>query len=298
MVDMCEIEGHFANFINHFIKNNFENGKAGQVHKPDVIEDLKEIYTFAYQYGDSYTNGEKVNFSEIGSQKREMLSIVHDSYGDEVHQVAVAAFNEAFQRACNHGQDVIKEEPMRNVTYYVYSYEPKWYSMLDWQNKPVECFKDWATMEFSNALKETNKKWVIEKLVREIPDKDKFLEFVQNISWNRRFVQYCYGAFMQALYLYRLPSFYRYSSMDTFKVEKEYKKIIAELEKELNSFSLDQKIIEFHLEFIFQCANKAELISRKEECSVLEMIVNKTSSYNNGNELLKLEMFISANEEG
>lgn len=197
---------------------------------------------------------------------------------------------------------------MSATTYYEYGYIPKFYTMFDWNSKPLDCFKDWSQTVFSNAVMDTNSSNKIKQLYTNIEDKNQLNSLLKDNGWSRRFLIYCYGAYMQEMLICRLEELARINQGNFsigIKVNKavkkavpEYEKIFSELSKDMDFMKLDGKTKKFHIRFAEVCASKAVQEARQDESHVLDMLILNDSYDRKQDGLLRLEMFISANEQG
>ncbi len=292
---MTDINEQIKASFNNLLESKQVKSEINKENQQNILDDLMEIYSFAFLFGDSYTKGEKINFKSITSKKKEMINEIFDKYGEKIHLVAIDIYNEGYKKGNN--PDVIIKRLKNKITFYDYKYEPN-FRMYDWNSNPVECFKNWFSSKFSEVIEVVNNRDRIQKLGEEMGDKNGFKELVTNERWKRRFVHYCYIASLHELYLGRLYKIKGRGAIESFEGEKEYEKIINELTKELNTYDIDQKVIDFHIKFANMCAEETSKLVYEDQCFVLDMIIDKSKYDDYEKGILRFEMFISANVGG
>jgi hypothetical protein len=285
-----EKEANISN-LNKLCEADFKKFVEKRKIEKHIINKIKNIYTFAYFYGDDILNGRAVNFSEIGTKKKDMFNGILSEYGEIAHKLSSDAFSVAFNIASKSGKkDNVSEKTPG--PYYKYDFEYKYFTRFD---NPTEFVKQSLLGSFSNAFYETNQRNSIINLTGEIKEAKIFKDIITDKEWSKTYIRYCFSVFTQWIHIKYFYSYYNKGNREAEKHMLRYKKTFNDLETEMKNRGFEKAVINFHMEYLLSLLDQAEYFAFSDECRYL---LDNKKYQNEDDGILRLEMFISANTFG
>jgi hypothetical protein len=288
IIKLEEYMAELDKLLNMYFKNFIGEKNVND----QLVDELKDIYIFAYYYGNDILNKKSVNFTEIGKKKREMLNRVLTKHGEKAFQIAGEAFKAAFDTASKsdaRNNNVSEKTP---GPYYKYDYE--WKFISQYQN-PREAALESLYGTFSNAFYETNQQNYIVNLTRKITDPKRFINILADKDWSNKYIKLCFRLFTQWIYIQHYQSRFYNNESEAQKYFGQYKKTLNDLELEMKNKGFEDAVSKFHMEYVFSLLKKAELFALSDECSYL---LDKRSYKDDDQGILRFESFVSANMLG